>query len=134
MNKILLLFLLPFLVAAQQDQTLKDGKYLAFDKHDDIYAIEISNGSGIKFYFKENEDDKNYDYKIFGTGKIVKHIDKYFIENVTSKNRPYNKQAKIEMKVKGNILQFKTYKLMSQLYSSFVQYSDNLKFKLEQPK
>jgi hypothetical protein len=130
-----ILFFLPFLMTAQQDETLKNGKYLAIDRHDDVYAIEISNNNTeIKFYIKENEEDKNYDYKIYGTGSIVKVNNKYFIENITSKNKPYDSDSKVEMKVKENILQFKTFKLMSRLYNTFVQYSDNLKFEFEQPK
>jgi hypothetical protein len=122
-------------MTAQQEQALKNGKYLAIDRHDNVYAIEISNNSTeIKFYFKENEDDNNYDYTIFATGSIVKVNDKYFIENITSENKPYDSDSKVEMKVKGNILQFKTYRLMSHLYSTFAQYSDNLKFEFEQPK
>ncbi len=135
MNKILIFFLFPFLTTAQQDKMPKDGRYLAVYRQDVVYAIDISNNNTeIKFYIKENEEDKNYDYKIFGSGNIVKIKDKYFIENITSNNKPYDSHSKIEMKVKGNILQFKTYKLLSQLYSTFVQYSDNLKFEFEQPK
>jgi len=134
MKKAIILFLIPFMMAFQQSETLKDGKYNNVKARDVVYAIEIfNNNTEIKFYLRENEDDESSDWKTFGVGKIVKVKDKYFIENITSKNIPYSTDKKVEMKIKGNIIQFKTFHLLSHLYSSFTQYSDNQQFELKQP-
>ena len=126
---------MPFMMAFQQSETLKDGKYLSVKDREVVYAIEIlNNNTDIKFYLRENEADESSDWKTFGTGKIVKVKDKYFIENIISKNKPYSTDKKVEMKIKGNIIQFKTFHLLSHLYSSFSQFSDNIQFELEQPK
>jgi hypothetical protein len=133
MKKVLILFLIPFMMAFQQSETLKDGKYHNVKARDVVYGIEIfNNNTEIKFYLRENEDDESSDWKTFGVGKIVKLKDKYFIENITSKNIPYSTDKKVEMKIKGNIIQFKTFHLLSHLYSSFTQYSDNQQFELKQ--
>lgn len=135
MKKVIILFLMPFMMAFQQSETLRDGKYLSVKDREVIYAIEISNNNtDIKFYLRENEADEYSDWKTFGTGKIVKVKDKYFIENIISKNKPYSTDKKVEMKIKGTIIQFKTFHLLSHLYSSFSQFSDNIQFELEQPK
>ena len=126
---------MPFMMAFQQSETLKDGTYLSVKDREVVYAIEIlNNNTDIKFYLRENEADESSDWKTFGTGKIVKVKDKYFIENIISKNKPYSTDKKVEMKIKGNIIQFKTFHLLSHLYSSFSQFSDNIQFELEQPK
>ena len=135
MKKVIILFLMPFMMAFQQSETLKDGRYLSLKDREVVYAIEIlNNNTDIKFYLRENEADESSDWKTFGTGKIVKVKDKYFIENITSKNKPYSTDKKVEMKIKGTIIQFKTFHLLSHLYSSFAQFSDNIQFELEQPK
>lgn len=135
MKKLIILFLIPFMMAFQQSETLKDGKYLSVKDREVVYGIEIlNNNTEIKFYLRKNEEDESSDWKTFGVGKIVKIKDKYFIENITSKNIPYSTDKKVEMKIKGNIIQFKTFNLLSHLYSSFSRFSDNLEFELEQPK
>lgn len=135
MKKVIILFLMPYMLAFQQSENLKDGKYHNIKTRDVVYGIEIiNNNTEIKFYLRENENDESSDWKTFGTGKIVKVKDKYFIENIISKNIPYNKDKKVEMKIKGDIIQFKTFNLLSHLYSSFTQYSDNQQFELKQPK
>lgn len=135
MKKVIILFLMPFIMAFQQSETLKDGKYLSVKDREVVYAIEIlNNNTDIKFYLRENEADESSDWKTFGTGKIVKVKDKYFIENIISKNKPYSTDKKVEMKIKGTIIQFKTFHLLSHLYSSFSQFSDNIQFELEQLK
>jgi hypothetical protein len=135
MKKIILLLILPFLLSFNQENQLKDGKYLSKYPGDSIYGIEIlNNNTEIKFYLREKEDDNSNDWKTFGVGKIVKIKDRYFIEDITSKNNPYDKEQKVEMKVKGSSIEFKTLNLMSHLFNSFIRYSNNLKFELEQTK
>jgi len=137
MNKTIILFLLPVLMSFQTDEKPVDGRYLLQGAVKDlVYAVEISNGnSDIKFYMNENENDTIADWKIFATGKIVMVKNKYFIQNIITKNVPYKKDMKLEMKIKdGNIVQFKTFNLFASLYGRFTQWTDWQKFKLEQPK
>jgi len=137
MNKTIILFLLPVLMSFQTDEKPVDGRYLLQGAVKDlVYAVEISNGnSDIKFYMNENENDTIADWKIFATGKIVMVKNEYFIQNIITKNVPYKKDMKLEMKIKdGNIVQFKTFNLFASLYGRFTQWTDWQKFKLEQPK
>ncbi|MGK4568563.1 hypothetical protein [Flavobacterium sp. 3HN19-14] len=124
----LLISVLPLFLLFQDG--IIDGRYKN-QKHDAVYGAEISqNGSQIKFYVKKDENGPD-DMTQYATGTIVKVNQKYYIENIKSPFLSEPKTDKLEMKIKGGVLEFKSYRLMSNLYDQIIVYSKNIKFERE---
>ena len=130
MRKLFLLVILPFLGSFDEDPFPKDGKYL--NDKEMVYAIEIfNNGTEIKFYLRENENDKSTDFKTFNTGKIVKIRNRYFIQRLDGPKFSKRQQEELLLQFKNGKISFFTYKLLNNFYDTFTVYSDDLYYEYQ---
>ena len=127
MKSLFLFFMLPLLLAFEQDSPFKAGKYTNATSL--IYAIEIlDNGSRIKFFLKENENDKAGDTVFYNYGKIVRIKKRYFVQRIDGNHISKRRQKILEIKLKDNQIVFAANNLLNNFYDEYTLYSDDIKF------
>lgn len=129
---ILLLLLIPFLFSFDQEKTIYDGNYVNIDNNEYIYGLNINAElNQVKLYFYQDGRNPIKDWKNFNSGKLVKIKNKYFIQDFESDLLPSSRDKQIEMKIKNNIIEFDSYKLLHNFYPNFVIFSNRIKFTQE---
>lgn len=127
MKATILFLLFPFLSAFGQQTPFRDGIYS--NENEMVYAIEIyDNGTGVKMYLRENQDDKSIDYKIFNTGVIGKVKYKYFVQRLDGPKFSKRRQKELRIEMKDGIIVMQTYALLNNFYDTFTVYSDEIKY------
>lgn len=132
MKKIILLLLVPILLSFNQEKNLREGDYYNIDNNDYIYGLNInSDFSQIKLFFYEDLRNPIKDWKNFRKGKLIKIKNKYFIQDFESDLLPSKIDEQIEMKIKNNVIEFDSYKLLHNFFPSFTIFSNKIKFSQE---
>ena len=127
MKPLFLFFMVPLLLAFEQDSPFKGGRYTNATSL--IYAIEILNdGSRIKFLLKENETDTAGDSKFYNYGEIVLIKKRYFVQRITGNHISKRQQKILEIKLKDNQIVFAANNLLNNFYDEYTLYSDDIKF------
>ena len=126
--RVTILFLLfPFLMAFGQQTPFKDGMYV--NNKEMVYAIEIgNNGTEVKLYLREDENDKATDYKIFNSGTIGRVKYKYFVQHLDGPKISQRRQKELRIEMKEGVIVMQTYALLNDFYDTFKVYSDEIEY------
>ena len=68
------------------------------------------------------------DWKNFKTSTIVKEKNKYYVQNSNFDSPVYEKSEKLEFKIKGNVIEFKSFDLLKNFNSTVTIYSNKIKY------
>jgi hypothetical protein len=131
MNKIIILLLFPLLLSFKADPfPFKDGKYI--NDSEMMYAVEIFNeGTEIRLYMQQDENDKSHDYKTFISGTIGRVKRKYFVQHLDGTHISKRRQKELEIKIRDGKIVFNTYCVLNDFYDQFKAQSDELNYEFK---
>ncbi|WP_298138674.1 hypothetical protein [Flavobacterium sp.] len=132
MKKVVLFLIISILFSFTQKNNISDGNYVNIDNNEYIYGLNINTElNQVKLYFYQDGQKPIKDWKNFNSGKLVKIKNKYFIQDFESNLLPSSRDKQIEIKIKNNIIEFDSYKLLHNFYPNFVVFSSRIKFTQE---
>jgi hypothetical protein len=131
MKQLFLLLVIPFLVSSSAvPSPFKDGKYV--NDSEMVYAVEIFNeGTEIRLYMQQDENDKSHDYKTFISGTIGRVKHKYFVQRLDGTHISKRRQKELEIKIEDGKIIMQTYCMLNDFYDKFKVYSDESKYEFK---